>query len=206
MLQGGRIRAVWGAAFAVVSLVASATACDDGDDLSFSELTTPPEAETTAPPGASSSTTPTTVYRAPLPTTTSLPPAATALNEELVPEAEEIEHSFEGVTMNGVAYTNALLLVPYEDRGRVEINAGRSRRVFTGDFGIPDNAPSSSAYKVDISLDTSAPVYSAEIRFGETKKFSIDVTNVLRIKITVTTVTEIPCCDGSLGIGNPRFE
>jgi hypothetical protein len=104
-------------------------------------------------------------------------------------------------TINGVSYTNALLIrVSYP--GRVEINAGRSRSRFLGELGVPDDQKSGSAYKVDVSFDNAAPVLSTEVRFGQTKRLDLDVTNVLRIKISISPIAG---SWGDLAIGNPRF-
>ncbi|MGI8686632.1 MAG: NPCBM/NEW2 domain-containing protein [Acidimicrobiales bacterium] len=112
---------------------------------------------------------------------------------------------FDKGTINGVSYTNALYLHPLQyasgPERRVEIDAGRSRKRFLGDLGIPDTEASTSAYKVDISLDGAAPIYSTELKFGETKKIDLDITNVLRIKILVSSISGY----AYLAIGSPRL-
>lgn len=59
---------------------------------------------------------------------------------------------------------------------------------------------------MDISLDNGPVVYSTVINFGESKNIDIDVTNALRIKVTVTSKSANSCCTSEyLAIGNPRF-
>ena len=57
--------------------------------------------------------------------------------------------------------------------------------------------------KVDISLDNGPPALSTIVNFGESKPIDIDVTNVLRIKITILQKNS-DCC-AVVGIGTPRF-
>ncbi len=105
--------------------------------------------------------------------------------------------------MNGVDYPSALVMFSIREVRKLEIDAGRRQDRFRGSLGIPDDQDSDSAHQVDISLDGANPIYSAVVRFGETKEIDLDVTNVLRVRISVSSVgTE----DGRLGIGSARFD
>ena len=141
-----------------------------------------------------------------MPTTASL--AEQPVDKGLLRDTVNMDAQFDKATINGVSYTTALFLKPSEylsssggsDR-RVEIDAGRNRKRFIGDLGIPDTEKSTAAYKVEVSLDNAAPVFSTEVHFGETKKIDLDITNVLRVKIVVSPIT---CCP-FVAIGSPRF-
>jgi hypothetical protein len=139
-----------------------------------------------------------------VPTTTTMQPAETPIDANDIRDRERLGYTFGSTRMNGVSYPSALVLQPDQytrGLGRLEIDAGRAHTRFLGDLGIPDTEHSSTAYKVEISLDDAAPVFSTEVRFGETKSIDLDVTRVLRIKIFVSPIA---CCD-DVAIGNPRF-
>ena len=96
--------------------------------------------------------------------------AETAIDDRaLVPQSDDVSFRFGQSTINGVSYTNALLIrvIRSDYPGWVEINAGRSRSRFLGDLGVPDDQKSGSAYKVDVSFDNAAPVFSTEVYFGQ---------------------------------------
>jgi hypothetical protein len=195
----------------VLIVLLSLVACgrgggDGGGGRAASETAT--SASTTRPrdPAPGESTTFGTVS-----TSTTLSRAERRLTSEAIPELENMETEFREASVNGVSYPNALIIDrermykggPYTGsiNGRVEINAGRDERRFLGDLGIPDDQLSATTWRVEISLDNSAPVFSTEVRFGETKKIDLDVTGVLRLRMALSMTG---CC-GTLAIGNPRF-
>lgn len=198
-------------------LLISAVACRKANDSSSKTPDSSTERATTAPspvaepPNSSISSTPISPTpsptsgdaREPVPTTGPLTRAETAIDRSFVPESTTSVR-FEQSTINGVSYANALLISICSRAERVEINAGRGRSRFLGELGVPDDQRSASAYKVDVSFDVAAPVLSTEVRFGETRRLDLDVTNVLRIRIVVSPIAE-GCGNGSLAIGNPRF-
>lgn len=178
---------------------------DAGTTSSTTTTSTSPPSSTSSSTSASSgstSNTPTTFGT--VPTSTTLSPAETALDKDYVPEAD-MGFEFGRDTINGVSYSNALEMRPSSSSTtQLQINAGRRMHRFLGDLGIPDDQHSTNAYKVEISLDGSAPIVVYDIRFGETKKIDIDVTNALRIKVSVTPVS-VSGYDNQLAIGSPRF-
>jgi len=135
---------------------------------------------------------------------TSIKPSAADVDivSSLVPEATA-SHEFEQTALNGVLYSNALVISGETTPQKVEINAGRSHKKFRGVLGVPDDGKSSASFQVDISLDGASPVFSAVINFGETKDIDIDIPNVLRVRITV--VSKDSSYGGKVAIGNPRF-
>ncbi len=106
--------------------------------------------------------------------------------------------------MNGVNYTNALILNPYEPSSKIEINAGRRSAHFKADLGLSDRALSETTYKVDISVDDSAPIQSVDIALGQTTPLDIDVTGRLRLKFVVSNPNTSSQA-GAIVFGNPRF-
>lgn len=187
-------------ALALSAVVACGSNETDGASArSSTTLSANPAANTSsAPPG---STTPPT--RVPISTT--LPPAIadSEIGQTLVPESTT-SYDFQQETINGVAFPNALRIYSTTSPKKVEINAGRSRKRFLGSLGIPDDAKSTSVHQVEISLDNGPPVFSTVLNFGETKTIDLDVTNVLRVRITVVS-KESSSSGGYLAIGNPRF-
>lgn len=134
------------------------------------------------------------------------PESDAAITEELVAETSSADVYFDQLRINGVDYPSALIMEPAfanNDEIQVQLDAGRRRKRFLGELGIPDKDPSQTVYRVDISFDTAAPILSTEVRFGETVPLNLDVTNVLRIKFTAYRLSE--CCGGSVAIGSPRF-
>ncbi len=137
-------------------------------------------------------------------TTSVRPLADTQIGESLVPEESNVNVSFGPSRINGNSYTNAMVVSvsTYSGEKQFQIDAGRSHKRFLGDLGIPDDQPSGTAYKVDVSLDGGPSVLSADVRFGATTKLDIDVTGALRIKFVIT---DTGSSSRYLAIGNPRF-
>src|SRR6266851_4656525 len=143
--------------------------------------------------------------RSPIATPTPPAVAETEIGSSLIPE-NTTNFYFHEATINGSLFTNAMLMDTTGSPRTVQIDAGRRRHRFLGSVGIPDNQTSSSSVKVDISLDTAPPIFSAVINFGELKPIDLDVTNVLRVKITVAEPRfGTSNSSGVIGIGNPRF-
>lgn len=130
-----------------------------------------------------------------------LTPAETAIDDRTFVPESTVTFGFRESTINGVFYTNALVMSVHRP-SRIEIDAGRSRSRFLGEFGVPDNQKSGSAYQVDVSFDNAAPVLSKRVHFGETMRLNLDVTNMLRISISISPIAR---SRGYVAIGNPRF-
>ncbi len=137
----------------------------------------------------------------PIPTPSRVAGGSLPIDMSMIRESQ-LSARIEQATMNGVGYPYALIMRGYDDLRKLEINAGRTQKRFRGSLGVLDSERSDSAFQVDISLDGANPVYSALVTFGETKEVDLDVTNVLRIRISVTSVANY---SGYLGIGTARF-
>jgi len=206
----------------LAGVVLLGVACGNGGDTGSPRPTTAvPVVDTSppppsVPPGSGGSSTSSSLTAGGTGTTRTIPttrlpaPAETPIDQSLVPESAGLSLSFGQVTANGVSYAAAVLIDPFNsgrDAARIEINAGRTRSRFLGEFAIPDNQQASTAYRVDISLDLAAPIQTFEVRFGETKKVDLDLTGpppVLRIKISVTSISNGSCCN-VLAIGDARL-
>jgi hypothetical protein len=217
---GGRATACPGRSivgtFSTVAIVLLTAACGHGSSAVSS---TPALSPTSSPSftATSSPTDPSTPSATPSPTATeslapapsresvpSTPPpgaADTAVTSLLIPE-NTANYDFGQATINGVDYAQALKIYPRNSPLNVQIDAGRSKHRFVGSLGIPDNQSSTASYQVDISLDNAAPIYSAVVNFGETKNIDLNVTNALRIKITVLLKAGQ---SGEVAIGNPKL-
>lgn len=138
--------------------------------------------------------------------TTIRPPTGDVpITNDDVAETSNARIDFEQSTINGVDYPSALTIrtaYSSSESTQVQLDAGRRQERLLGELGVPDDQPSSTVYQVDISLDGAAPILSTEVRFGETTPLNLDVSNVLRIELTATSLSE--CCN-SFAIGSPRF-
>ena len=177
------------------------------DDVDASAPSAPGSTSGASPTTVAVATTalssPTTGGRSSVPTTLAFAPADKDITAELIPEHTMYnDPTFKPLAINGVSYVNALQMYSQKTPAKLEINAGRARSRFRGSLGISDSQSSSSAHLVEISFDNAAPAFSAVVGFGETKDIDLDVTNVLRIRITVSSTT---AQDGYVAIGNPRF-
>lgn len=186
----------------VVALMAGCGGTTAKSTSATSPLTALPA--TTAPdsvPTSDGSTT-TGAGRTPVPTSVKQSAADVDIVSSLVPEATA-SNDFAQTSLNGVLYSNALVISAESTPRKVEINAGRNHNKFRGVLGVPDDGKSSASFQVDISLDGGSPVFSAVIKFGETKDIDVDIPNVLRVRITV--VSKDSSYGEKVAIGNPRF-
>jgi cytoskeletal protein RodZ len=202
-------------AVGTVAIILLMAACSGGSPTAASTPTPTPTsaASSSAPsptepstPSATSSPTPsdtptTAPSRDPIPSTPTPGATDTPVTSLLIPESTT-NYDFSPTTINGVDYAQSLRITSGNASVNVQIDAGRSHRRFTGSLGIPDNQSSSASYQVDISLDNAAPVYSTVVNFGEMKKIDLDITNALRIKITVLWKAGQA---GVVAIGNPKL-
>lgn len=193
-------------AFALASAV-FLVGCGGGDDKKVSaadQVTTTAAASSSTTLGttlASTTTSLTTGGRSLVSTTIAPTQADAMVTEALIVESTN-SIDIRPLSVNGIGYVNALQMYSAPNPGKVEINAGRSRKTFLGTLGIPDDQKSTSSHQVEISLDNAAPVLSVIVNFGESKPIDLDVTGVLRIRITISSKTT---SSGTVAIGNPRF-
>lgn len=151
-----------------------------------------------------SSTSETTDGRSSVPTSSTLAPGATSIDDSYVRQTSNLDHQFVQTRINGVDYSNALLMRPESTsaNGVIQLDAGRSQTRFVGDLGIPDSQEDQTAYTVVISVDNAAPVLTTQIAFGQTKPINLNITNALRLKITITSLDRNY---GYVAIGSPQF-
>ncbi len=136
-----------------------------------------------------------------MPTTTEPASADLAIESGQIPEATT-GYRFERATINGEAFATALIMQSSTSPLKLEINAGRTRKRFLGSLGVPDDEKASSSHQIDISLDNGPSILSFVVNFGELKAIDLDVTNALRIRITLVSKTT---SGGRVAIGSPRF-
>ncbi len=130
----------------------------------------------------------------------------TNITPDLIPEATVYSLSVASSVVNGVSYPTALTMgiscdaLPHY----IDIDAGRNKTQLKADLGIPDNREASDAYHVEVTLDGSAPVYTTELAFGQTKPLSLDIPGVLRVRISIATTTK-GCGnkENYIALGNP---
>jgi serine/threonine-protein kinase len=90
---------------------------------------------------------------------------------------------------NGQTYSHALLVTPYGggDPGSIEYDFSRQYRKLSGKLGMGDKSDSAAVGKVEIYGD-GRQLFAQDIQFGTTVDVDLDVTDVLRIKISVSVV------------------
>ena len=103
---------------------------------------------------------------------------------------------------NGQTYPHGVLLEPYsEGVGSVEYDLSRQYRRVIGQIGLEDQTSSDAQYKVEIYGDGRL-LTEAVIDFGTTTDLEVDVTDVLRLKVTVASLTGT----GGVVLGDLRAE
>lgn len=187
--------------------VASTTSSPSSSTTSTTRAPTTSSSSTTSTSSAPPSSSTTTTIRST--TTSSIPLKADTgtvkidQSTDLVPQ-RSTNLLLQKATINGVKYPDALLIYASCAAAQfIEINAGRHSLLFKGDFGVPDDQRSTDSYHLEISLDGGAPVYSAELAFGETKPVSLDIPGVLRVKVSVLSTSAQCGGNNFVGIGNP---
>lgn len=190
--------------------VAACGGGDGGDEKSATTSSTTTSSTTSTSTSSSTTVATTSTTLTPrggtVTTTSAAPVGDDPIDRSDIPEMSSMDVEFGQSTMNGTSYSNALILAPRCAGGYLEINAGRTHTRFRGDLSIPDDQLSSSAFRVEVSVDRAAPAFATEVRFGETRPIDIDVTGGLRVRITATPIEPQSSYDcPEAGIGNPRF-
>ncbi len=90
---------------------------------------------------------------------------------------------------NGKSYSHGLLVtpVPSGSVGTIEYDFSRQYRKLTGELGLDDKSDSAAIGKVEIYGD-GRQLLAQDVPFGQTIPVDLDVTDVLRLKVTVATV------------------
>jgi len=90
---------------------------------------------------------------------------------------------------NGKTYSHGLLVTPASNgaTGTFEYDFSRQYRKLNGELGLDDKSDSAAVGKVEIYGD-GRQLFAQDVPFGTTVPVELDVTDVLRIKITVSTV------------------
>lgn len=90
---------------------------------------------------------------------------------------------------NGKAYSHGILVTPAPSGqvGTIEYDFSRQYRKLTGELGLDDKSASDAIGKVEIYGD-GRQLLAQDVSFGQTVPVDLDVTDVLRVKITVATV------------------
>lgn len=87
---------------------------------------------------------------------------------------------------NGISYSHAVTLGPgQQSTGYVEYDLSREYRRLVGALAFADDSASNAQYKVEIYGD-GRQLYASTIKFGETDKLKVDVTKVLRLRLSLT--------------------
>jgi len=89
---------------------------------------------------------------------------------------------------NGVSYSHGLRVEPYAGyRADLEYDMSRQYRKLSGALGLDDKSASAAVGKVEIFGD-GRQLTQVDVPFGSTIPVELDVTDVLRLKITISVV------------------
>lgn len=116
-------------------------------------------------------------------------PVVTYLADMDPVSTDRLDTPQEGTTKaNGKSYSHGLLVTPPRSGiGTIEYDFSRHYRKLSGELGLDDKSDSSTGGKVEIYGD-GRQLLALDVPFGTTTPVDVDVTDVLRIKITVATV------------------
>jgi serine/threonine-protein kinase len=116
-------------------------------------------------------------------------PAVTYLADMQPVSVDRMNYPTNGTTKaNGKSYSHGLLMTPPASGiGTVEYDFSRQYRKLSGELGLDDKSDSAAVGKVEIYGD-GRQLLAQDVPFGTTTPVDLDVTDVLRIKITVASV------------------
>lgn len=116
-------------------------------------------------------------------------PVVTYLADMQPVSVDRMNYPTTGTTKaNGKSYSHGLLMTPPGSGiGAVEYDFSRQYRKLSGELGLDDKSDSAAIGKVEIYGD-GRQLLAQDVPFGTTTPVDLDVTNVLRIKITVASV------------------
>jgi NPCBM/NEW2 domain len=108
--------------------------------------------------------------------------------------------------LSGTAYAHAIYLDAYchGDTNSFQYDLGRNYRKIVGPMGLADDSPSDLRVRVEVFLD-GALVQTNDIGLGEAVPVDQDVTNVLRLKVQATNLSDHGC-DGGVVLGDPQLK
>jgi len=130
-------------------------------------------------------------------------PVATYLSDMTPVASEQVSGPHSGVQKsNGKSYSHGIALTPYSNAiGSVEYDFSRQYRQLTGEVGLDDKANSSAVGKVEIYGDGRL-LKEQDVPFGTTSAMDVDVTDVLRLRISISVVNG----DAAVILGDVRAQ
>jgi hypothetical protein len=160
--------------------------------------TSSPTTSTTPPPGSSSSTTSTTSSTTTTPSTTSSSTTSSTTTTTTTPNASvstylsdisPVEGETAGtgnILINGKTYTHGVWLYNGES---AQYDLKRQCDQLTYTAGITDDSPSASVMQFDVYGDGQS-LKSFRFKFGRDARQTLNLTNVLRLKLQATTISQ----------------
>jgi serine/threonine protein kinase len=112
--------------------------------------------------------------------------------------------STQPVQISGTTYAHALSGQPYCNSSVTwEYDLGKSYRKLDGLVGLTDSSDSSATMRFEITAD-GRQVFATTAALGKPHRLSVDLTGVLRLQITTTSLT---CgnLNSSIAMGDPRL-
>ncbi|MFF4660707.1 NPCBM/NEW2 domain-containing protein [Streptomyces sp. NPDC001381] len=156
------------------------TACEDGDSGSPQStrtvITTPPPVTVTANDSSASN-------QSESPNATS----QTRYLSELEPLTSTIGVDTSSAEINGRGFARSVTLIAGSagPANSAEYNLGRHWNLFSATVGLRDDSPTGGSLTFEVSVD-GARKYSRQIPLGQSLNVNLDVSNALRLKLTVT--------------------
>jgi NPCBM/NEW2 domain/PASTA domain len=108
-------------------------------------------------------------------------------------------------SVNGEFQQDSIAIEPDDDSSTpcvIEYNLGRDWTRLKATVGVEDSSDTDVRYRVQIVGDDNE-LWNHEVLFAQTQDLDVDMTNVLRLQIVVTTL--VPDLDGRAVLGNIRL-
>lgn len=108
---------------------------------------------------------------------------------------------------NGTTYSHAVQVITYPGSGStsVEYDLSRQYRRLIGNLGVSDDSSSDASYKVEIFGDGRA-LASETVTLGRPRPLDLDVTKVLRLRLTVTGLAGSSSTNDTIVFGDLRAQ
>lgn len=107
---------------------------------------------------------------------------------------------------NGKSYSHALTVSAGSSAAAdIEYDLSRQYRQLVSELGLSDESSSDLKYRVEIFGD-GRQLYDQTVVLGETKSIKLDVTRVLRLRLSVTVLRSTNTSDGAVVLGDIRTQ
>lgn len=89
--------------------------------------------------------------------------------------------------------------------GQMPLAVGRHYKTLSGTVGLPDDVPSDTALRVELFGD-GRPLFNQDLRLGQAIPVTLDMTNVLRLRLQVSLLDSGSSYGKSVAFADMRLE